>query len=62
MDVWVAIISAGTRDETTLGVYTDEEFALSTARRVSPEAADARHYVLDAVPESVDSFEQEGEY
>jgi hypothetical protein len=56
VDVWVAIIEAGTLDESVLGIYATEELALTTANRVSPEAAEARHYVLDAIPDWVDDF------
>ncbi len=59
MDVWVAIINVETLDETELGVYTTEELALSTAKRVSPGAADARHYVLDEVPNWINAVERE---
>ncbi len=59
MDVWVAVINAGTIDETELGVYTTEELALSAAERTTPGAFDAKHYVLDEVPSWVNEVERE---
>jgi hypothetical protein len=50
MDVWAAIVDSCTEDETIVGVYTTEELALSTAKRISPEAADAVPFVLDEAP------------
>jgi hypothetical protein len=59
MDVWLAVTSAETADESILGVYTTEELALITANRVSPQTAEVRHCVLDEVPGWIDRFEQE---
>jgi hypothetical protein len=59
VDVWIAIINAESRDEEDVGVYTTEELALATAKRVSPEAADVKHCVLDKVPEWVEGYDYE---
>jgi hypothetical protein len=59
VDVWVAIFDVGTQDQTIVGVYTSEERALAAARCVSPESAEAVHWVLDEVPDWVDSYEYE---
>jgi hypothetical protein len=56
VDVWAAIMDADTLDEAVIGIYTTEELALSTAKRVSSEAADARRYLLNEVPDWIDSL------
>jgi hypothetical protein len=58
MDVWGAVIDACTQDETIVGIYTTEDLALGMAKRISPEAADVVHFVLDEAPDWLASFEE----
>jgi hypothetical protein len=53
-----AVIDAGSEDESVVGVYTSEEVAFSTANRISPDAAEARRYTLDELPEWIEDFER----
>jgi hypothetical protein len=59
MDIWGAVINADSQDREVVGVFSSEELALNTAKRGSPDAFDAVHYVLDKVPEWIPGFEQE---
>jgi hypothetical protein len=59
MDVWAAVIDSCTQDETIVGICTTEELALSIARRISPEAADAEHFVIDEPPDWLAEVERE---
>jgi hypothetical protein len=57
MDLWLAISDPGTRDEDALGVYTTEELALEVASLATyPDQGEARHYVLDEVPDWIEGF------
>jgi hypothetical protein len=56
VDVWVAITNDGSLDAAPIGVYTTKELALATAERVSPGKSYAEPFVLDEVPDWIDTL------
>ncbi|MGA9314659.1 MAG: hypothetical protein WBV77_08535 [Solirubrobacteraceae bacterium] len=59
MEAWIATTNDSPMDAPPIGVYTTEELALAAAERVSPGESNAELFVLDEVPDWIDTLERE---